>query len=137
MRLAASRRIRLSKHEAMKEEEACQTSPQVTRFHASMIVSVEFRKKRVAVCPDPRLALSLYQPLSAMLALFALLSSLLLALQVSASALTTTIPAHDRSCFYAAVDKPGEKVCSRSLRLYSGSANANASHLARLASTLL
>jgi len=30
--------------------------------------------------------------------------------QVIASALTTTIPANDRTCFYAAVDKPGEKV---------------------------
>ncbi|KAH8920340.1 hypothetical protein BT69DRAFT_1336552 [Atractiella rhizophila] len=29
---------------------------------------------------------------------------------VDASALTTTIPAHERTCFYAWVDKPGEKV---------------------------
>jgi len=29
---------------------------------------------------------------------------------VSSSALTTTIPAHERSCFYAWVDKAGEKV---------------------------
>ena len=29
-----------------------------------------------------------------------------------ASALTTTIPANERTCFYANVDKAGEKVCT-------------------------
>lgn len=38
---------------------------------------------------------------------------------VHGSALTTTIPANDRTCFYAAVDKAGEKVSSAlMLRLF-------------------
>lgn len=45
-----------------------------------------------------------------MLALLAITISSLFALRVSASALTTTIPANDKSCFYAAVDTEGEKV---------------------------
>jgi len=36
---------------------------------------------------------------------------------VKGSALTTTIAANDRTCFYAAVDKPGEKVHSSTLAM--------------------
>jgi hypothetical protein len=44
-------------------------------------------------------------------ALSALLLSLLSALpRAAGSALTTTIEANQRTCFYAAVDKAGEKV---------------------------
>lgn len=41
---------------------------------------------------------------------FAVLAALLAPANVRGSALTTTISAHERSCFYAWVDKAGEKV---------------------------
>lgn len=54
-----------------------------------------------------------------MFALAAFTTGLLFALRVSASALTTTIAANDKSCFYAAVDTAGEKVSVPARVLYS------------------
>lgn len=51
------------------------------------------------------------------LALFAILSSSLLPIAVRGSALTTAIAANERLCFYADVDKAGEKIGVRLLHV--------------------
>ena len=49
--------------------------------------------------------------------LLSFLSFLQLASRAHAVALTTSIPANDRVCFYADVDKAGEKIGVRMIRL--------------------
>lgn len=90
----------------------CRTSlssverPPTSDFPLHLPVTLHESLLRMAPSLSPR------RPAAMLFAFSTLLLSLLSALpRAAGSALTTTIEANQRTCFYAAVDKAGEKVC--------------------------